>query len=59
MDGCSQFEAYGESTQMATPRPFSIRIFCPDGNPIRIAQDIKIQLDGLRLGVSKIHFCPW
>jgi hypothetical protein len=33
MNGCSQFEAHGECSQMATPRPFSIRIFCPDGNP--------------------------
>jgi hypothetical protein len=29
----SQFEAQGELSQSTTSRPFSIRIFCPDGNP--------------------------
>lgn len=30
---CGQFEGQGYSPQMPTERPFSIRIFCPDGNP--------------------------
>jgi len=29
-----KFEAQGYSSQMTMARPFSIRIFCPDGNPV-------------------------
>ncbi len=30
----SNFEEQGYSSQLPTGRPFSIRIFCPDGNPV-------------------------
>lgn len=31
-NGC-QFESFGEFSRLTSGRPFSIRIFCPDGNP--------------------------